>query len=137
MKTGTDADADQIALQSTTPTSIAALDGLTAPASLPASTRVQPTETTVFQVHATLTQYKIEADSDYHLVLSDGAGHTMIGEILDPSCVGSASPLRGSSRRAARYHPHRLRHAHRHRRRQYRGELFQPRPQHGLHPPQR
>ena len=34
---------------------------------LPASNRIQPTETTVFQVHATRTEYKLELDSDYHL----------------------------------------------------------------------
>lgn len=96
VKTGTDADAGSINLQSTTATTIAALDAIPAPSSLPANNRVKPTETTVYQLHATLTQYKLEADSDYHLVLSDGAGHTMIGEIPDPSCVGSSSPLRSS-----------------------------------------
>jgi hypothetical protein len=93
VKTGTDADSGLINLQSTTPTTIAALDALTKPGSLPASTRIQPTETTVFQVQATLTEYKLEADSDYHLVLSDGSGNTMIAEIPDPACVGSGSPL--------------------------------------------
>ena len=42
----------------------------------------------MFRVSATLTEFKLEADSDYHLVLSDGAGHTMISEIPDPACVG-------------------------------------------------
>src|SRR5439155_5594295 len=32
--------------------------------------------------------------------LSDGAGHTMIGEIPDPACVGSGSPLRSSIQKA-------------------------------------
>ena len=93
VKTGTDADAGAINLQSTTQTTIASLDAIPAPSSLPANNRVKPTETTVYQLHATLTQYKLEADSDYHLVLSDGSGHTMIGEIPDPTCVGSGSPL--------------------------------------------
>ncbi|HZC73147.1 MAG TPA: hypothetical protein VE442_20805 [Jatrophihabitans sp.] len=96
VKTGTDADAGKINLQSTTSTTIAALDALPAPATLPSNNRVQPTETTVFRLTATLTEYKLEADSDYHLVLSDGAGHTMISEIPDPACVGSSSPLRTS-----------------------------------------
>ncbi len=43
----------------------------------------------------TLVEYKLETDSDYHLVLSDGNGHTMIAEIPDPTCVGSGSPLAG------------------------------------------
>ena len=94
VKTGTDADAGKITLQSTTSITIATLDALPAPASLPANNRIQPTETTVYRLSATLTEYKLEADSDYHLVLSDGGGHTMIAEIPDPACVGTTSPLR-------------------------------------------
>jgi hypothetical protein len=100
VKTGTDADAARINLQSTTQTTIASLDALPAPANLPANNRVQPTETTVYQIHATLTEFKLEADSDYHLVMSDGAGHTMITEIPDPSCVGAGSPLLSSIQKA-------------------------------------
>ena len=109
VKTGTDADASKINLQSTTPTTIASLVALPAPSSLPSNNRVQPTETTVFQLHATLTEYKLESDSDYHLVLSD-SGHTMIAEIPDPACVGSSSPLLTSIQKArgefnAKYSP--------------------------------
>src|SRR6266704_4145901 len=100
VKTGTDADAGKINLQSTTATTIASLAALPAPASLPSNNRIMPTETTVFQVRATLTEYKLEADSDYHLVLSDGSGHTMIAEIPDPACVGSSSPLLTSIEKA-------------------------------------
>jgi hypothetical protein len=100
VKTGTDADSGLIHLQSTTATTIASLTALQAPGSLPANNRVQPTETTVFLVQATLTQYKLESDSDYHLILVDGSGHTMIAEIPDPSCVGSSSPLLTSIQKA-------------------------------------
>jgi Putative Ig domain len=100
VKTGTDADRSKITLQSTTATTVASLTALTAPGTLPANNRIAPTEDTVYQVHATLTQYKLEADSDYHLVLSDGAGHTMISEIPDPACVGSTSPLTSSIQKA-------------------------------------
>lgn len=93
VKTGTDPDVGLINLQSTTPTTIAQLTSLTAPATLPSNNRVQPTETTVFQLQDTLTEYKLENDSDYHLVLKDGSGKTMIVEIPDPACVGSSSPL--------------------------------------------
>lgn len=93
VKTGTDADAGLITLQSTTQTTIASLIILPAPSTLPANNRIQPTEITVFQVRATLTEYKLEDDSDYHLVLSDGSGHTMIAEIPSPACVGSSSRL--------------------------------------------
>jgi hypothetical protein len=100
VKTGTDADRAKITLQSTTATTIAALDALAAPASLPSNNRVAPTEDTVYQIHATLTQYKLEADSDYHLVLTDGSSHTMIAEIPDPACVGTTSPLTSSIQKA-------------------------------------
>jgi hypothetical protein len=100
VKTGTDADAGKITLQSTSNTTIAALGSLSKPSSLPSNNRVQPTETTVFRLQATLTEYKLETDSDYHLVLSDGSGHTMIAEIPDPPCVGSGSPLASSIQKA-------------------------------------
>jgi hypothetical protein len=110
VKTGTDADVSLITLQSVAPTTIAALSSLPAPSNLPASTRIQPTETTVFQLHDTLTQYKLESDSDYHLILADASGNTMIVEIPDPACVGSSSPLLPSIQKArsafdARYTP--------------------------------
>jgi hypothetical protein len=93
VKTGTDADAGLINLQSITQTTIASLSSIPAPTALPANNRIQPTETTVFQLDATLTEYKLEPDSDYHLVLSDGSGNTMISEIPSPACVGSSSVL--------------------------------------------
>ena len=100
VKTGTDADRSLINLQSTTSTTIAALTALSAPSTLPSDNRVQPTETTVFRLSATLTEFKMEADSDYHLVLADTSGHTMIAEIPDPACVGSTSPLASSISKA-------------------------------------
>jgi len=93
IKTGTDADAGLINLQSPTQTTIASLISLPAPTTLPTNNRIQPTETTVFQLYATLTEYKLEADSDYHLILSDGVGNTMIAEMASPTCVASSSRL--------------------------------------------
>ncbi len=110
VKTGTDADAALINLQSPAQTTIAALISLPAPANLPSNNRIQPTETTVFQLQATLLEYKLESDSDYHLVISDGSGHTMISEIASPACVGSSSRLLSGIQNArsefdARYTP--------------------------------
>jgi hypothetical protein len=110
VKTGTDADAGLINLQSTTQTTIASLSSLPAPTTLPANNRIQPTETTVFQLHATLTEYRLEPDSDYHLILSDGSGNTMISEIASSACVGSSSVLLSGIQNArsefdARYTP--------------------------------
>ena len=93
VKTGTDPDAHLVGLTNPVRQTIAYLDALPAPSSLPANGRVQPTETTLFMVDATLVQYKLENDSNYHLVLKDAQGNTLIAEIPDPACVGSSSPF--------------------------------------------
>ena len=93
VKTGTDADVGLINLQSATQITIASLISLPAPTILPANNRIQPTETTIFQLHATLTEYKLEPDSDYHLVLSDGTGDTMIAEMPSPSLRRTLQPI--------------------------------------------
>jgi len=93
VKTGTDPDAGLVNLTSINPTTIVNLTGITAPASLPDNNRVQPTETTVWVINATLTKYVLAFDSDYHMVLTDSAGRTMIAEIPAPGCVGPGSPF--------------------------------------------
>ena len=93
VKTGTDPDAHLVVISPAVPQTIAYLDSLTPPNPIPANSRVQPTETTTFVLNATLVQYKLESDSDYHLVLKDSQGNTMIAEIPDPACVGSGSPF--------------------------------------------
>ena len=93
VKTGTDADANLVNLNSITATTVAALSALPAPSSKPDNNRVQPTETSVFVLTATLTGYKLEDDSDYHIVLQDSGGETMIVEIPLPACVGPGSPF--------------------------------------------
>ena len=97
VKTGTDADATNVNLGSPQNTTIAQLIALTPPSPIPVSNRFGPTEDTVFVVSATLTDYKMEGgqhgDSDYHLVLQDNQGNTMVAEIPSPDCVGDGSPL--------------------------------------------
>jgi len=93
VKTGTDSDSKLVNLDNVSSTTIANLVALLAPSNKPETNRVQPTETTVFILNATLTQFKLEDDSDYHLVLSDTAGKTMIVEIPSPKCVSSGSPF--------------------------------------------
>jgi len=93
VKTGTDADVGLVNLNSSTNTTIAALRAPAAPNPIPANNRVSPWETTQWVLNATLTLYKLESDSDYHLVLQDANGLTMIVEIPSPSCVGAGSPF--------------------------------------------
>lgn len=91
VKTGTDADKGLVNLGSSTATTIATMRSWTAPSPIPANNRVAPYETTQWVLNATLMQYKLESDSDYHLVLQDGSGNTLIAEIPSPNCVGTGS----------------------------------------------
>lgn len=93
VKTGTDPDAGLVNLNSTTVSTIDFLRNLTAPADPPLNTRVQPAETTVYDLNGTLTLYKKETDVDYHVVIQDNAGRTMIVEIPSPACVAAGSPF--------------------------------------------
>ena len=86
VKTGQDAAAGAIDVGQATATTVGALGALAAPVA-PGS-RVKGAETTLWTVHATLTAYKREADSDYHLALVDDQGSTMIAELVDPHCLG-------------------------------------------------
>src|ERR1041385_1096191 len=93
VKTGTDPDATLVNLSSPTSTTIANLRSLPAPGTLPDNNRVQPAETTLWTLSATLTKFVLAYDSDYHMVLTDSAGRTMIAEIPSPNCVGASSPF--------------------------------------------
>src|SRR6266699_1175313 len=65
VKTGTDANISQVDLSvPPTATTVAVMVALPKPAPLPASGRIQPTETTVWVVTATLSDFKKESDSD-------------------------------------------------------------------------
>ena len=91
VKTGTDSDAGSVNLSSSTPNTIASLTALAKPSTIPPTSRIQPTETTLWSLNATLTEFKLEGDSDIHLVIVDENGNSMIAEIPDPNCVGSGS----------------------------------------------
>jgi hypothetical protein len=93
VKTGTDQDAGLVNLNSPTTTTINSLSALAAPATLPDNRRVQPAETKLFVLNATLKKFVRAYDSDYHMVLTDDAGRMMIAEIPAPSCVGPGSPF--------------------------------------------
>ena len=106
MKVGEDFTAScAISLSSPSGTTIPALTALPKPASLPPNSRMSGTESTEFVLRdVLLTAYKLETDSDFHLVIQDPAsGQTMIAEIPDPACVPSSSnwyPLITAARKA-------------------------------------
>jgi hypothetical protein len=96
IKTGTDADRFKVNRARVVDTTIASMRGRARPSSLPSAHRIAPVETTVWREYALLVEYKLEADSDIHLVLKNHAGQTMIAEIPSPKCVGSTSLFRSS-----------------------------------------
>ena len=72
--------------------SVSQLVNETAPAG--SETRVPPLETQAVTVHADLLGFKIEGDSDLHIVIQDHATkETMIVEIPDPRCSGVCSSI--------------------------------------------
>ena len=90
IKTGTDTQAKSLSLVPQ-PTKIATLTAL--PAAGGGSVRESPTETTLWELKdVTLSELKLESDSDYHMVLADGAA-TMLAEIPSPSCATASTWL--------------------------------------------
>lgn len=91
VKVGTD---DDVASVNFTPleTTVDTLINFPRPGYLPPRNRL-PEELQVYRLtDVTLTVYRGETDSDYHLVIDD-SGETMIVEIPHPDCVGAASPF--------------------------------------------
>ena len=93
VKTGTDPQASSVNLGSYISSTIYNFHQSIRPSSLPSNGRVSPRETTQYRLSGTLTKYVREADSDYHLVIKDGAGRTMIIELPASNCVGAGSPF--------------------------------------------
>ncbi len=91
VKVATDPDTRFVNAAVTLPVTIEYLRSLTAPRPLPQNGRVQPVETSVYDVTATLIEYKVEDDGDYHLVLSDQSGRTVIAEIPSVGCSSGSA----------------------------------------------
>ena len=94
VKTGSDPSASSVDLTHAQATDIAHLRAAPARTTSATSSRIAPTETTQWMLtDVTLIGYKVESDSDFHLVLQNASGQTMIAEIPAPSCVGGGSPF--------------------------------------------
>jgi hypothetical protein len=91
VKTGADADAQGLTGQAPTSTTIAELCALAVPALLPPDGRSDGAEKTVWELTATLQAFRAESDGDYHMVLADDQGNTMIAEIPDPGDITAPS----------------------------------------------
>ena len=99
VKTATDDDRHRV-VASPRDVTVRYLRNRHTPSSRPQTGRAAPVELTTYRVHARLVEYVREADGDYHLVLADRAGRTIIAEIPDPSCVAKISPVKGAIKAA-------------------------------------
>jgi hypothetical protein len=88
MKTVTDKDAAKVQ-EAPTPSTINQLRQIAAPLNqnLRPDSRYSPTELTTYEVTGYITLIKAEADQDYHIVLADDTGRTMIVESTHPDCA--------------------------------------------------
>jgi hypothetical protein len=93
IKTGTDSGAPSINLGTYISSTIYNFYQSTRPSTIPSNSRVAPRETNQYRLSGTLTKYKLETDSDYHLVIVDTSGRTLVIEIPSPNCVGAGSPF--------------------------------------------
>jgi hypothetical protein len=90
VKIGTDSDAHSVNLNNLTQTSIANLISINAPAKLQDNKR-DSNEKKVYVVSAILKKFAGMYDLDYHMVIADAEGRTMIAEIPSPNCVPAGS----------------------------------------------
>jgi hypothetical protein len=89
VKVATDPDAAAVSAAPITAT-IATLRTFPPMRPLPQDRRVAPIETTTYSVIATLTEYKVDVDGDYHLVLSDDLGRTVVARLPSPACLSGS-----------------------------------------------
>lgn len=86
-------------------TTVTKLRSTLAPSSLPQSSRIAPTELTVFSVTAQLLDFKLEEDRDIHLVIADPSdpSATMIVEFPNADqCSGAITSAHAEDMKAAR-----------------------------------
>jgi hypothetical protein len=90
IKTLIDVNASRVQLDPVLPTNIAAVNALQVPSD-PTTRQGDNFELHTYRLTAYLVGYKLEADNDWHIVLSDDStetsGHTMIVEIPNPGCA--------------------------------------------------
>ena len=87
VKVGTDQDASLIDTSKIHHTTIQHLVELPRPKRLPEAARVNATEKTVWEIKGEIIKFKPEADGDFHVVIVDPQGRTMIIELPDSDCL--------------------------------------------------
>ena len=91
VKTGTDKDNSKVVLN-TVDTTILQLTDIPAPINpnIRKDSRYAPTELTTYRITGKMSLIKHEKDGDYHIVIEDNKGRTMIIESTDPSCASGS-----------------------------------------------
>jgi hypothetical protein len=96
VKEGSDADHYKVTT-TVNYTTISYLRGRAKPSTYPRNNRLYPYEDRTWQVNSVyLTQWKQESDGDFHLVLKNSAGRSMIAEVPYGGCVPSSSRWRAA-----------------------------------------
>ena len=104
VKTLSDADAPAVDFTAV-PATVAELRSLPSPGSLPADSRIAPTELTTYAVTVNVLKFKLEDDRDIHVVVSDlnDPAQTMIVEFPDAAnCDGASTSTHAAEMKAAR-----------------------------------
>lgn len=99
IKTGTDPDTSLINLSASPTLTTVGVHSLTPPNPIPPTHRVRPVETTAYTLSGVLVAFKLEADSDYHLVIADG-DHTMSVRNDHAACPRAPGPMGAPTVRA-------------------------------------
>jgi hypothetical protein len=68
-------------------TTVQALAGFPKPRKYPNNSRLGAAEHTTWEVRAAILKFKLDDDGDYHVVVGDKSGHTMIVEIQASACL--------------------------------------------------
>jgi hypothetical protein len=71
--------------------SVTHLVGLTTPSPSSSMPRYDAVEDSCYSVEVTITEMRVESDSDWHLVITDGTSNTMIAECPCPNCTSVAA----------------------------------------------
>jgi len=103
VKTLSDADRDKVQLAPKEVT-VGWLISQKRQARLPSDRRATPIETQTYKIRALLVGYKLQADQDFHVVISDveDSSKTMIVEVPSPECAGACASGHAEEFRSAR-----------------------------------
>ena len=90
VKVGTDPDARVVDILQADQSDIAKLRALPKPAKYPENARIKPTEIASWQIEASITKIRLDADGDLAAVVADEDGKSMLVEFPDTACMAGS-----------------------------------------------